>query len=1111
VTEEVRVAMALNGGVSLAVWMGGVAVEFDCARRAHLGVEPASASGAVPERSVYHTLCSAFSRKLVLDILCGASAGGVNGSLLAAVMVAARRLPAGYLRTKWLDIGDFEKLLRPTSETEPKSILRGDLFREQLLEAFHALRGTNQAKKADLDQTEVPSTQEALRPFLPALDVTMTNVLGEYVGFTDEWDERLFALEYRAPFCFREEEDFDPASLATAARASASFPVAFEPTKVDGRSTTLAKLSGSVRYAIDGGLLENAPVKYALDLIPTRRASEQVKRYVCYVNAAPPRYLEQPASANEPSLTKVIGYVVNLPRDGRFVDQLYALRDATRRARFNRLTQDSLLGLDLDSLRATANALLDPYRRRRFLLSLEELFDDPGDAQRAVRNLVKPDKPLPDVVWIPGPGELTPPSDPTTWQWGIRAAQRVLHLELDLLRRLLKVAGDESTRLRILKVRTNLDDASERLEILRRRSPLDPDFRKELKKLADAAEYNRLVAELNRRAALDQCAIGLVLRDATKRFIDLLRALAPTLDQDSSLAKTLSGLGGENATVDGFLLRALAIEVVRRAFSTDEDIATGETLLFAQLTPVVGVRIFSAKPFTGPFPDSGEDKLTGIRLGHFAGFYRRSWRANDFMWGRLDAAARIVDLLVDVGRADEIASANPWSALIRIVLPDEDPDDLHARLVEEALDDAQHPDANVSADVVKAITSFSDAGLPAQLAAALEADLRDKDGKALFTRVVCARAAQLEILREELPYLDEESKGDWKVGCFTNPLKLDVGSPAAPAPAAKIWGAIEKMRSWWDGQPDSETLPQRLGRDSGDERVSDLALRTVAHAMFVSLASVRRTSVLLGRVVAIARVPILPIAGVVSRTWWIRFFGVVVGFGAAAFYVAARLITTDAGKSAPLGSVWSPRVLLTWAAAVAVLAVAAVPGLRAREAAREAFGNRGQGLRSFFTWRGLRSFFPSLWRGLRSFVASRAVQQAFWALGLFALGGALAVVLAASAGRLGIAQLLANPGSINPAKWAALLALGLVVGGAPAVRGLLPGGLGGIATRFLRWLHPALLLFSASAVITYWSAPPLWHAIWLHADYDAIWQITTAWSAVASVVFCFLYLLLGRR
>jgi hypothetical protein len=39
-------------------------------------------------------------------------------------------------------------------------------------------------------------------------------------------------------------------------------------------------------------------------------------------------------------------------------------------------------------------------------------------------------------------------------------------------------------------------------------------------------------------------------------------------------------------------------------------------------------------------------KLFGMQLGHFAGFVRRSWRANDFMWGRLDGAARLVDLLI---------------------------------------------------------------------------------------------------------------------------------------------------------------------------------------------------------------------------------------------------------------------------------------------------------------------------------------------------------------------------------------------------------------------------------------------------------------------------------
>src|SRR5438874_2610833 len=60
VHEEVRLAMALNGGVSLAVWMGGVAVELDCARRAHLGPEPATTTSG--ERTIYSALCLAFDR-----------------------------------------------------------------------------------------------------------------------------------------------------------------------------------------------------------------------------------------------------------------------------------------------------------------------------------------------------------------------------------------------------------------------------------------------------------------------------------------------------------------------------------------------------------------------------------------------------------------------------------------------------------------------------------------------------------------------------------------------------------------------------------------------------------------------------------------------------------------------------------------------------------------------------------------------------------------------------------------------------------------------------------------------------------------------------------------
>ena len=45
-----------------------------------------------------------------------------------------------------------------------------------------------------------------------------------------------------------------------------------------------------------------------------------------------------------------------------------------------------------------------------------------------------------------------------------------------------------------------------------------------------------------------------------------------------------------------------------------------------------------------------QDKLTGMQLHHFGAFYKSSWRANDWMWGRLDGAGWIVHLLLDPKR-----------------------------------------------------------------------------------------------------------------------------------------------------------------------------------------------------------------------------------------------------------------------------------------------------------------------------------------------------------------------------------------------------------------------------------------------------------------------------
>ena len=64
------------------------------------------------------------------------------------------------------------------------------------------------------------------------------------------------------------------------------------------------------------------------------------------------------------------------------------------------------------------------------------------------------------------------------------------------------------------------------------------------------------------------------------------------------------------------------------------------------------------------------DKLTGMHLAHFGAFYKPSWRANDWMWGRLDAAGWLAELLLEPGacRARGAPAGSPNAAIAALEL-----------------------------------------------------------------------------------------------------------------------------------------------------------------------------------------------------------------------------------------------------------------------------------------------------------------------------------------------------------------------------------------------------------------------------------------------------------
>ncbi|WP_329474777.1 patatin-like phospholipase family protein [Kribbella sp. NBC_01484] len=76
--EEIRFAVVLNGGVSLAVWMGGVVREIDRVTRG---------------KGPYGPLLQLLDVKARADVIAGTSAGGINGAALALSQANAHADP----------------------------------------------------------------------------------------------------------------------------------------------------------------------------------------------------------------------------------------------------------------------------------------------------------------------------------------------------------------------------------------------------------------------------------------------------------------------------------------------------------------------------------------------------------------------------------------------------------------------------------------------------------------------------------------------------------------------------------------------------------------------------------------------------------------------------------------------------------------------------------------------------------------------------------------------------------------------------------------------------------------------------------------------------------
>ena len=119
-----RFGLVLYGGVSLAIYIYGVIYEFWRLVRASQRVE----------ENAYSKLLDEAGATATVDIVSGASAGGINGILLAKALATGADLAT--VRGIWVDRADFDELMRPRSERHPRSLLRTECFEQLLAEGL---------------------------------------------------------------------------------------------------------------------------------------------------------------------------------------------------------------------------------------------------------------------------------------------------------------------------------------------------------------------------------------------------------------------------------------------------------------------------------------------------------------------------------------------------------------------------------------------------------------------------------------------------------------------------------------------------------------------------------------------------------------------------------------------------------------------------------------------------------------------------------------------------------------------------------------------------------------------------------------------------------------
>ncbi|MDJ0278517.1 patatin-like protein [Sphingomonas sp. 2R-10] len=705
--RELRLALVCYGGISLAVYMHGLVKEVWHIARASRAVQDAG-TPLTGSAGVYQAMLdeladlSGIRLRVLADIVAGASAGGINGVFLAQAVATGQSLDP--LTELWLEGADIEALIDPAQapssalsrpwarpiawmalgregedassvDIAARDELRAKLDRFVRARWFEPPFGGRAMVDMLLNAFEAmaagPVGPRLLPPGQPLdLFVTVTDFAGHPELLRLNSPREVVETEHRIVIGFSDHGDgplADPADLVFAARATSSFPGAFPPFRVGeldaalkdrgtswpGREAFLRRVLprqaavGMVEQAalIDGSVLANAPFRPAIDALRERPARRQIDRRFVYLDPAPNHKFGIGTAADGPPgfFQTILGALSELPRKQPIRDNLDAIqRRSERIERMLAIVEKLRAGVETEVeqlfgytlfLDWPTPARLAGWRRRAQVQAAKR-----AGYGHAAYGLLKVDQVLDRLA----ERVASLADDPAPERWrrlreGFAAS--VVERGAD------RFDGDGASDAAIDFLRTHdLAFRIRRLRLLVRTvSAMEPE--RDPATLAPVREaiFASLTPYLACERADRFAAVRPLAQDKRADPGEVLAAMAQAMDLTGLDGETDERLSAALAAAPREIRRPLLLAYLGFPFF---DIATLPLLGGEGLDEFDPVRVDRIAPDDAPSIRAGgaEATLKGIRFNNFGAFFSRPYRENDYLWGRLHGAERMIDI-----------------------------------------------------------------------------------------------------------------------------------------------------------------------------------------------------------------------------------------------------------------------------------------------------------------------------------------------------------------------------------------------------------------------------------------------------------------------------------